>query len=258
MKIATWNVNSIKVRLPQILQWLEDHPVDVLCLQETKSTDQNFPLEAIQAAGYTAVFTGQKTYNGVAILSRHKSVDIVKNNPLYQDEQQRIIAATINGIRIINAYVPNGQAIGSDKYNYKMQWLGALHDWVRQEMQEHESIALLGDYNIAPEDRDVYDPAAWQDQILVSEAERAAFSRLTQLGLHDAFRLFDQPEKSYSWWDYRQMSFPRNLGLRIDHILLSENLTANCTACYIDKTPRKWQQPSDHAPVIAEIRHSRL
>jgi exodeoxyribonuclease-3 len=253
MKLATWNVNSLKVRLPHVLQWLADNPVDVLCLQETKLTDDRFPIAAIEAAGYQVAFSGQKTYNGVAILSRHPLTEVVKNIPDFEDEQQRIVAATIEGVRVICAYIPNGQSVDSDKYQYKLRWLDGLHDWLAGECAMHPQLALLGDYNIAPEDRDVHDPIAWQGQVLVSEPERAAFQRLLGLGLQDAFRLFEQPEKLYSWWDYRQMAFRRNTGLRIDHILLSAPLAARCTACIIDKAPRKLEQPSDHTPVIATI-----
>lgn len=253
MKLVTWNVNSLKVRLPHVLQWLADNPVDVLCLQELKMTDDKFPVAEIEAIGYHVAFTGQKTYNGVAILSRHPMTDIVKNNPLFPDEQQRIISATIEGMRIICAYIPNGQAVDSEKYQYKLQWLDALHRWIADEMQIYPKLALLGDYNIAPEDRDVHDPAAWEGDILVSPPERAAFNNLVGLGLTDAFRLFEQPEKLFSWWDYRRMGFRLNRGLRIDHILLSAPLAAQCTACEIDKTPRKWEQPSDHTPVIATL-----
>jgi exodeoxyribonuclease-3 len=253
MKLATWNVNSLKVRLPQVLQWLTDNPIDVLCLQETKMTDDKFPVADIEAAGYQVVFTGQKTYNGVAILSKHPMSDVVKNIPRFEDEQQRIIAATIEGVRVICAYIPNGQAVDSDKYLYKLRWLNGLHDWLAQESAVHSNLALLGDYNIAPDDRDVHDPLAWQGQVLVSERERAAFQRLLDLGLKDSFRLFDQADKLFSWWDYRQMAFRRNMGLRIDHILLSAPLAARCSACAIDKAPRKWEQPSDHTPVVATI-----
>lgn len=256
MKIATWNVNSIKVRLPQVLQWLQDNPVDVLCLQETKMTDDKFPVAEIEAAGYQVVFSGQKTYNGVALLSKLPMTDVVKNNPRFADEQQRIIGATIEGVRVICAYVPNGQEVGSDKYSYKLQWLDALRDWVEDEGKTYESLALAGDFNIAPDDRDVYDPVAWEGSVLVSEPERAAFKHLQKLGLKDAFRLFDQPDKTYSWWDYRQLGFQKNRGLRIDHILLSGKLAERCTTCTIDRTPRKWQQPSDHAPVVACIKDS--
>lgn len=253
MKLATWNVNSLKVRLAHVLQWLAENPVDVLCLQETKMTDDKIPVSEIEAAGYQVAFSGQKTYNGVAILSRHPMSAVVKNNPLFPDEQQRIIGATIEGIRVICAYVPNGQAVGSDKYQYKLNWLAALQQWLSQELQSHPQLALLGDYNIAPADCDVHDPVAWQGSVLVSEAERAAFQDLCSLNLTDAFRLFEQPEKMYSWWDYRQMAFRRNMGLRIDHILLSPPLASRCTACVIDKAPRKWEQPSDHTPVIATL-----
>jgi exodeoxyribonuclease-3 len=253
MKIATWNVNSLKVRLPQVLQWLADSPVDVLCLQETKLTDDKFPVAEIEAAGYQVAYSGQKTYNGVAILTRHPIADVVKNNPLLPDEQQRIIAATIEGMRIVCAFVPNGQSVGSDKYEYTLRWLRALREWLAAELAAHPALALLGDYNIAPADRDVHDPAAWAGSVLVSEPERAAFQDLCRLDLADAFRLFEQPDKLFSWWDYRQMAFRRNMGLRIDHILLSPPLAKRCTGCVIDKAPRKWEQPSDHTPVIATI-----
>ena len=253
MKLATWNVNSLKVRLPHVLQWLADTQVDVLCLQETKLTDDKFPVADIEAAGYQVAYSGQKTYTGVAILSRHPMTDVVKNNPLYPDPQQRIVAATIDGMRVVCAYVPNGQSVGSDKYAYKLDWLAALRDWLAAELQATPSLALLGDYNVAPADRDVHDPAAWVGSVLVSEPERAAFQALCALDLVDAFRLFDQADKLFSWWDYRQMAFRRNMGMRIDHILLSPPLAARCTACTIDKAPRKLEQPSDHTPVIATL-----
>ncbi|HVL75942.1 MAG TPA: exodeoxyribonuclease III [Noviherbaspirillum sp.] len=253
MKLATWNVNSLKVRLPQVLQWLAENPVDVLCIQETKLTDDKFPQAEIEAAGYASVFTGQKTYNGVAILSKHPFSEVVRNNPLFEDEQQRIIGATIEGMRVVCAYVPNGQAVGSDKYQYKLRWLGALREWLGEELKTHENLALLGDYNIAPDERDVHDPAAWEGQVLFSEPEREHFRELLALGFKDAFRLFEQPEKTFSWWDYRMMAFRRNMGLRIDHILLSAPLAARCSACAIDRAPRKWEQPSDHAPVVATL-----
>lgn len=253
MKLATWNVNSLKVRLPQVLQWLADNPVDVLCLQETKLTDDKFPAAEIEAAGYHVAFNGQKTYNGVAILSRHPLLDVVHNNPHYADEQQRLVAATINGVRVICAYIPNGQAPDSDKFQYKMAWLEGLHVWLAQEREAHPQLALLGDYNIAPEDRDVHDPAAWVGQNLVSEPERAHFQAMLARGFTDAFRMFEQQEKLFSWWDYRMMGFRRNAGMRIDHILLSPELAKRCTACLIDKVPRKWEQPSDHTPVVATL-----
>ncbi len=255
MKIATWNVNSLKVRLPHLLQWLESNPVDVLCLQETKLTDNKFPSAEINAAGYQVVFSGQKTYNGVAILARLPITDVVKNNPRFEDEQQRIIAATIGGVRFICAYVPNGQAVGTDKYAYKLAWLAALREWLGEELVRHgeQGLAILGDYNIAPQDRDVHDPALWAGQVLCSDLERAALTGLIELGMVDAFRLFEQPEKSFSWWDYRQLGYQKNKGLRIDHILLSGALAKRCSACAIDRVPRKWEQPSDHAPVLATL-----
>lgn len=253
MKITTWNVNSLKVRLPQVLQWLADNPVDILCLQETKLTDDKFPAAEIEAAGYHVVFSGQKTYNGVAILAKLPIDDVVKNNPLYDDPQQRILAATIGGVRVVCAYVPNGQSIDSDKYPYKLAWLAALRDWLAGEAARHPQLAVVGDYNIAPDDRDVHDPVAWAGQVLVSEPERAALQSLLELGLQDAFRLFEQAEKSFSWWDYRQLGFRLNKGMRIDHILLSKTLAERCSACVIDRVPRKWEQPSDHAPVVATI-----
>ena len=253
MKLTTWNVNSLKVRLPQVLDWLAANPVEVLCLQETKLQDSDFPLTELRAAGYHSVFSGQKTYNGVAILSRAPTGDIQIGIPAFPDEQKRIIAATIDGIRIICVYVPNGQSVDSDKYQYKLSWLDALRGWLKQELARYPKLALLGDYNIAPEDRDVYDPVAWQGNVLVSEPERQEFRNLLQLGLSDSFRLFGQPDKSYSWWDYRMMAFRRNMGLRLDHILVSEPLVPLCKSCVIDKTPRKLERPSDHTPVILEL-----
>jgi exodeoxyribonuclease-3 len=235
------------------MKWLEENPTDVLCLQETKLTDDKFPASIIEAAGYQVVYSGQKTYNGVAILSKLPISDVVKNNPHFDDPQQRILAATIDGVRVVCAYVPNGQSVGSEKYEYKMGWLAAFHDWIKQEAALHPQLAVVGDYNIAPEDRDVHDPAAWEGMIHVSEKERAALTRLLDIGLTDAYRLFDQPDKSYSWWDYRGLGFRLNKGLRIDHILLSPALVARCSACVIDRAPRKWEQPSDHAPVIATL-----
>jgi exodeoxyribonuclease-3 len=253
MKLATWNVNSLKVRLPQVLDWLAANPVDVLCLQETKQPDQDFPQAELEVAGYHCVFSGQKTYNGVAILSREPATDVKTGIPGFADEQKRVIAATIGGIRVVNVYIPNGQSIGSDKYQYKLGWLTALHDWLQQELVRYPKLALLGDYNIAPEDRDVHDPKAWEGNVLVSEPERQQFRNLLGLGLHDSFRLFEQEEKSFSWWDYRMMGFRRNHGLRIDHILISDPLVELCKSCVIDKTPRKLERPSDHTPVVAEI-----
>lgn len=253
MKLATWNVNSLNVRLPHVLDWLRDNQPDVLCLQETKQEDSKFPYETLKEAGYEAIHIGQKTYNGVAILSRYPLSDIQHNIPDFDDDQQRVIAATINGVRVICAYIPNGQAVDSDKYQYKMRWLDALTDWLKTELVVHPKLMLLGDYNIAPEDRDCHDPAAWVGQILVSPSERAAFQKLTSIGLHDSFRLFEQADKSFSWWDYRMMGFRRNFGMRIDHILVSDALKTDCKSAYIDKEPRKLERPSDHTPVVLEI-----
>ena len=253
MKLATWNVNSLNVRLPHVMNWLWENPTDVLCLQETKLTDDKFPASIIEAAGYHVVYSGQKTYNGVAIISKLPITDVVKNNPLFDDPQQRILAATIAGMRVVCAYVPNGQSVGSEKYEYKLGWLSAFHDWIQREAAVHPQLAVVGDYNIAPEDRDVHDPAAWEGLVHVSEKERAALTRLLDVGLTDAYRLFEQPEKSFSWWDYRGLGFRLNKGLRIDHILLSPALVARCSACVIDRAPRKLEQPSDHAPVIATL-----
>lgn len=253
MKIATWNVNSLKVRLPQVLDWLADNPVEVLCLQETKQQDADFPDTELAAAGYRSVFTGQKTYNGVAILSREAAKDVQTGIPGFEDEQKRVISATFGDLRVVCVYIPNGQSIDSDKYQYKLGWLKALHDWLQQELVRYPKLALLGDYNIAPEDRDVHDPAAWAGNVLVSEPERAAFKSLLALGLQDSYRLFEQPEKSFSWWDYRMMAFRRNMGMRIDHILLSPPLAAQCKNCVIDKAPRKLERPSDHTPVVVEL-----
>lgn len=253
MKLATWNVNSLNVRLPHVLKWLGENPVDVLCIQETKLTDDKFPQQEIEEAGYQVVFSGQKTYNGVAILSKLPMTDVIKNNPKYPDEQQRILAATIDGVRVVCAYVPNGQALDSDKYTYKLGWLQSFRDWLAEELARNEHLAVLGDYNIAPEDRDVHDPAAWEGMVHVSPKERAALQELLGIGLADSFRLFEQPEKSFSWWDYRMLGFQKNKGLRIDHVLLSASLVKRCSACVVDRAPRKWAQPSDHAPVIATL-----
>jgi exodeoxyribonuclease-3 len=253
MRLATWNVNSLKVRLPHVLDWLAENPVDVLCLQETKQQDSDFPQAELQAAGYQSVFSGQKTYNGVAILSRTPGSDEQHGIPDLGDDQKRVIAATYGDIRVVDVYIPNGQSIDSDKYQYKLKWLTALHDWLQRELARYPKLVLLGDYNIAPEDRDVHDPKAWEGNVLVSEPERDKFRSLVQLGLRDSFRLFEQQEKSFTWWDYRMMGFRRNHGLRIDHILISEPLVAQCRNCVIDKAPRKLERPSDHTPVIVEL-----
>jgi exodeoxyribonuclease-3 len=250
MKLATWNVNSLTVRLPHVLDWLASEQPDVLCLQETKQEDKKFPYEALKEQGYYAVHIGQKTYNGVAIISKHPIEQVSHGMIGFEDDQQRVITATIEGVRIVCVYIPNGQAVGSEKYHYKLNWLNALTGYLAQELQQYPQLALLGDYNIAPEDQDVHDPAAWQGSVLVSEPERQAFQTLLDLGLHDSFRLFDQPPKQYSWWDYRMMAFRRNFGLRIDHILVSDALKPLCSKSYIDKTPRKLERPSDHTPVV--------
>ena len=253
MKLASWNVNSLKVRLPHLLDWLAVTQTDVVCLQETKTEDANFPKIEIEAAGYQVVFAGQKTYNGVAILSREPLRDVQIGIPGFADEQKRVLAVTVGDTRIVDLYVPNGQSVDSDKYQYKLAWLEALAAWLKAELAQHPKLVVVGDFNIAPEDRDVYDPAAWQDQVLCSAPERAHFRALLDLGLKDAFRLFEQPEKSYSWWDYRQGAFRRNMGLRIDHILLSDPLAQRCQRCTVDGAPRKLERPSDHAPVVAEL-----
>ena len=257
MKLATWNVNSLAVRLSQVLDWLAANPVDALVLQETKLTDDKFPHAEFAAAGYAAQWHGQKTYNGVALLSRSPALDVVRNIPGFDDEQARVITGTVDGplgpVRCIGGYFPNGQAPDSDKFVYKMRWLDALHDWVRGEMAAHPNLVLMGDFNVAPEDRDVYDPVAWAGQIHCTPEERAQFQRLIDLGLTDAFRLFEQPPKSWSWWDYRNLAFRKNQGLRIDHILVSPALKPRVAACSIDKLPRKNERPSDHAPVVVEL-----
>ena len=253
MKLATWNINSLAVRLPQLIDWLAANPFDAIVLQETKLTDDKFPHAELQALGWRVHWFGQKTYNGVALLSRNEASDVVKNIPGSTDPQARVISATVDGIRIVGAYVPNGQAPGTEKFAYKMQWLGELREWLRSELAVHPHLALMGDYNIAPEDRDVYDPIMWANQILCTPEERAQFKQLCELGLHDSFRLFEQPPKSWSWWDYRMLAFRKNQGLRIDHILVSEALKPRVTACAIDKLPRKNERPSDHAPVIVTL-----
>lgn len=253
MKLASWNVNSLKVRLPQLLDWLAAAAPDTVCLQELKMEDAKFPRAEIEAAGYRAAFHGQKTYNGVAILSKAEAADVATGIPGFEDEQKRVIAATVDGVRVICVYCPNGQAVGSDKYDYKLRWFAALREYVKAELSRHPSLALAGDFNVAPEDRDVHDPKAWEGQVHVSEPERTAWRALLELGLKDSFRLFEQPEKIYSWWDYRMMGFRRNAGLRIDHVLLSDPLAARCTASSVDKAPRKLERPSDHAPVVCEL-----
>ena len=276
VRIAAWNVNSLKVRLPQVLSWLHDQekkqqPIDALCLQELKLTDDKYPHKELEDAGYLSLAAGQKTYNGVAIIVRKAALapiasdtatsflKPIRNIPNFEDEQQRILAATIpfagtQPIRLVSAYFPNGQSPDSDKFIYKLSWLKALQTWLGEELQQNSRLALLGDFNIAPADIDVHDPSKWIGQNLVSPEERQAFQELVQLGLTDSFRMFEQPPKIFSWWDYRMMGFRRNAGLRIDHILLSEALKDKCTASIVDKEPRTWEQPSDHAPVVATIK----
>ena len=257
MKIATWNVNSLTVRLPQVLDWLVANPVDVLCLQELKLSDDKFPLMELEAAGYHSAVFGQKTYNGVAILSRAPAREVEKNIKGFGDEQSRVIAATLDTpageLRVINGYFVNGQEPGSEKFAYKMRWLDALREQVRAELAMHPRLVLLGDFNVAPEDRDSYDPDGLRETIHHTTEERQHFRQLIDLGLSDAFRMFEQPEKSYSWWDYRMLGFQKNRGLRIDHILVSNALKPLVKACTIDRAPRKNKQPSDHAPVIVEL-----
>jgi exodeoxyribonuclease-3 len=253
VKVATWNVNSLRVRLPHLLDWLATHRPDIVCLQETKCEDATFPAEELAAAGYRSVHHGQRTYNGVAILSRNEAAGVSRGIPQFTDEQSRVIASDVDGVRVVSVYVPNGQSVGSDKYAYKLRWFEALASWLEAELAAHPKLIVTGDFNVAPEDRDVHDPAAWAGQVLFSEPERAALQRLIAMGFVDAFRLFEQPEKSFSWWDYRMGAFRRNMGLRIDHMLLSAELARGCKACTIDVAPRKLERPSDHAPVVCEL-----
>ena len=257
MRLASWNVNSLKVRLPQLLEWLARHNPDVVCLQETKVEDDKFPAMEIEAAGYRCAWSGQKTYNGVAILSRRPLGEPTVGIPAFPDDQKRVIAASIGdgpgAIRVVCAYVPNGQAVGTDKYAYKLRWLAALRNWLEQELRGTARLAVLGDYNIAPADADVHDPGVWRDKVLCSAPEREAFEKILAVGLKDAFRLFAQKEKSFTWWDYRMNGFRRNLGLRIDHVLLGAGLASACRACAIDLEPRRAERPSDHAPIMADI-----
>ena len=253
LKIATWNVNSLRVRLDQLLQWLATEQPDVMALQEIKLTDEHFPGDAIRDAGYEFVVAGQKTYNGVATLSKHSISDVIRSIPGYADGQQRVLAATTGNISFLNLYVPNGSEVGSEKYIYKLDWFSRLHPFVRELLEKNNYAVVLGDFNIAPEDRDVHDPGEWEGNVLVSPEERAGYKALLALSLNDCFRLFAQEEKSFSWWDYRAAAFRRNRGLRIDHILASQDLARQCTRCYIDKAPRKQEQPSDHTPVVAEF-----
>jgi exodeoxyribonuclease-3 len=253
MKLATWNINSLNVRLPHVLDWVGKHRPDVLCLQETKLEDPKFPADALREAGYETLVHGQKTYNGVAILSRLPMTNAQSGIPGFEDDQKRVLSATISGVRIVCAYVPNGENLTSPKFQYKMKWMEAFRLWLKDELARHPHLAVVGDYNVAPEAQDVHDPALWENKIHFTEPERKALHALFDLGLVDAFRLFEQPERSYTWWDYRMMAFRRKMGLRIDHILLSPALAKRCTACTIDIEPRRLERPSDHAPVIADL-----
>lgn len=253
MKIATWNVNSLRVRLPHVVTWINTVKPDVLALQETKLTDDSFPIAAIEDLGYKVVASGQKTYNGVAILSRDKSEDVVFDLPSFADPQRRVLGITIGDIRVLNLYIPNGESVVSKKYEYKMSWLKSLALFLQEERKKHAKMVVLGDFNIAPEEIDVHNPKSWEGQVLFSEPERQAFRDMLAVGFKDCFRMLSPDEKHYSWWDYRLNAFKRDMGLRIDHILASNTLSAHCVKCYIDKDPRGWERPSDHAPVIAEF-----
>jgi exodeoxyribonuclease-3 len=254
LKIASWNVNSLNVRLPHVLAWCAAAEPDVLALQETKLTDDRFPAAELEAEGYHSVFSGQKTYNGVAILSREPATDPVMDIPGLDDPQRRILAATVGDVRIVNLYVVNGSEVGSDKFDYKLHWLECVTTWLESELNSHQNLVVLGDFNIAPDDRDVYDPEAWREKILCSTPEREALGRILDLGLVDTFRQFEQEERTWSWWDYRMNMFRRKLGLRIDLVLASRSMADRCTASYIDIEPRRQERPSDHAPAIAEFK----
>ena len=253
MKIATWNVNSLRVRLPHLLDWAREARPDVIALQETKVSDDQFPAEAIAAGGYSAVYAGQKTYNGVALLSNTTPEDVITDVAGLDDPDRRILAATVAGVRVLNLYVVNGRQVDDPKYHHKLHWLEALTGFVRAELDRFERLVVLGDFNIAPEDRDVHDPEGWREKILCSTPEREALGRLLDTGLRDTFRLFEQEDESFTWWDYRAGAFRRNLGLRIDLILASRAMAECCIACLIDKAPRRWSRPSDHTPVVAEF-----
>jgi exodeoxyribonuclease III len=253
VKIATWNVNSLRVRLEHVTQWLKTHQPDVLALQEIKLRNEGFPTQHFADLGYQALVNGQPTYNGVALLTRGTASDAIEGFTGYDDPQRRILGATLHGVRVLNLYVPNGQATDSDKYVYKLGWLKALREHLVEELKQFPAMVVLGDFNIAPEDRDVHDPAAWEGKVLCSEPERAALGELLGLGFVDVFRQFEQPDASFSWWDYRAAAFRRNMGLRIDLILASNALQPRCTGCLIDRDPRSWERPSDHVPVVAEF-----
>ena len=253
LKLASWNVNSLKIRLDQVLEWLESSQVDMLALQETKLTDENFPVEAFEARGLHIAYSGQKTYNGVAVISKSPIEDVVMDVPELVDPQRRVLAATVAGVRLINLYVPNGSLVDSDKYQYKLMWLEKITRFIKQQLKDYSNIAVVGDFNIAPEDIDVHSPDEWKDSILVSPLERQAFSELISLGLKDSYRYLNKEEQEFSWWDYRAAAFRRNRGLRIDHILLSDALVAHCLESRIDKEPRRAERPSDHTPVWVSL-----
>jgi exodeoxyribonuclease-3 len=253
LRLASWNVNSLKIRLDQVLTWLASSAIDILALQEIKLIDENFPKKAFTECGYHIVYSGQKTYNGVAIISRYPLSHVMTDIPNLVDPQRRILVVTIGDLRLINLYVPNGSELGSEKYHYKLDWLEKMTVFIKEQLLLYPKLAVVGDFNIAPEDRDVHDPSEWLGQVLVSPLERQAFTTLLNLGLTDSFRCFPQEEQSFSWWDYRAAAFRRNRGLRIDHILLSEALQLQCMRSDIDKAPRKAERPSDHAPVWVEL-----
>ena len=253
MKIATWNVNSLKIRIDQVMDWLATSDCDILCLQETKLTDDNFPADRIKEAGLHVAYSGQKTYNGVAIIAKQPISNVVTDVPGLDDPQRRIMCATVGDVRVLDLYVVNGKEVGTDKYHYKLNWLEKVTQYIEDQIQQHENFVLVGDFNIAPEDRDVHNPVSWTDKILCSKPERAALQKIVDLGLTELFREFDQPENSFSWWDYRSGGFEKNLGLRIDMILTTDAMTKRCTSCVVDTEPRKLERPSDHAPVVAEF-----
>lgn len=253
LKIATWNVNSLRVRLPHVLTWLAEHKPDIVALQELKLPETDFPYAEIQQAGYSAVVSGQKTYNGVAILSRQSASNVITDFPELEDPQRRVLCASIGDIRVLDLYIPNGESVTSEKYQYKLNWLKHLELYLQHEKKQHPNIIVLGDFNIAPDNIDVHDPALWDGRVLFSEPERNAFKNMLQAGFNDCFRTHNPDEQAFTWWDYRMNAFKRNLGMRIDHILASTSLASKCVKCYIDKTPRAWERPSDHTPLIAEF-----
>ncbi|CAM4445772.1 MAG: Exodeoxyribonuclease III [Legionellaceae bacterium] len=250
-KIATWNVNSLRARLPHIVEWLTVNQPDILALQETKVEDKDFPYKIFEDLNYQIIYSGQKSYNGMAIISKKKAEEIITENPFFPDVQRRLLAATINNIRIINLYIPNGESVGSAKFEYKLQWLEKMQQFLKQELIKYPYLIVLGDFNIAPEDKDIHDPEIWRGKVLCTEPERFALQAWCNLGLNDSFRLFEKEAGYFSWWDYRAAGFRRNLGLRIDHILINQALIPHCQHCFIDKEPRAWDRPSDHTPVMA-------